>query len=64
MSAFHEATGESAPLPLRYKFIKGAGDRKHEEALSRAAKEGYKPILMALGNSHEIVVLAENKAHA
>ena len=60
MSNYREVHGESDPRPLHYKFIKGAGDRPHEEALHKASKDGYTPIQMVIGNSGEIVILTEN----
>jgi hypothetical protein len=63
MSNYREATGPSAQLPLRYKFIKGGGDREHEEALHQARKDGYRPIMMTVGSSQQIVVLAENPTY-
>lgn len=51
-----------------YKFVKGQGDRRHEEQIKAASAEGYEVKLMAIDPSHigvesnqQVVVLMEKK---
>jgi hypothetical protein len=61
MSEIRESRTPPAPPQRRYKFSQGSGDDNHAIELDEATKQGYQPILMAVGSDEQIVVLMENK---